>query len=226
MKLKDRLITPFLVLAAWLLVICGRVKVKGYLGTYRALRSGGNLIIANHPSLPETIVIPTLFWLWGLTRHESRIPWSVADDQLFGGSISFYPSLRCIPVSRKEPRKYPTSKEILRRLSSGGNVCVYPEGGRTGKGDTFITVGERRVRPCVAKPVRLAALAGAMVLPVWVDNPNADRPSSFLKEYWRLWTGERMVITFGQPREVSADIDGEDVALMLLAVVNRFPRPD
>lgn len=205
-----------LVVAGRMAVAYGRVVVVGQSRAEEALRIGGVLVLSNHPSLVETVVLPSLFWHWRTGRYAPKVPWSVADDQLFGDRPWIFPAFRCIPISRRDPSAYPTARIMYQRLRDGGNVIVYPEGGRTIKGETFIEKGDRRVRPCRENPLRVAALARALILPVWIDHPAADRPRPLFEDYRLLWSGPSMRITFGTPTRIGKNFDERDVAELLL----------
>ena len=48
------------------------------------VRRGRVLIVANHPSLIETFLIPLVFWPWAMFRLR-MFPWSLPDKNLFKG---------------------------------------------------------------------------------------------------------------------------------------------
>ncbi len=200
-------------LALW----CGRVEVIGRGPAEKILEKGGVLIVANHPSLAEAVVLPSLFWHWGFEKRATKVPWSVADVKLFRYRLWLFPAFRCIPVSRNDPTAYPTAKAIWRRLKRGGNVIVYPEGGRTAKGERFIEAGQRRVRYCNPAPLRVAASAKALVLPVWISFRETADSGSLFRDYLALWLGRGMKITFGPPIRIYERLDERDVASLLLS---------
>lgn len=195
-----RLMAIGFLIPAWIAIAGGRVKVKGYRRAVRLLSSGRAVILMNHPSLAESVVIPALFWPRPKMWIEGKIPWTVADDKLFGrNSLWLYDGLRCIPVNRDGSRQHDTARRLIHRLASYGNVIVNPEGGRTGKGSRHIEQNGRIVRECDPTPLRIAAMVEAMVIPVWVSYPAADKPRTMIVDLLRLWRKGGMEITFGEP---------------------------
>lgn len=96
----------------------------------------GLLLIANHPSLFEPLVLATLFAPWVFVNPFRYMPWSVADKGNFYDPWYFFwiRSLRVIPVRRNNQgeRSDPAAlKKMIEVLKGGGKIILFPEGTRT-----------------------------------------------------------------------------------------------
>ena len=83
------------------------------------------ILIANHPSVFEDIGIPALFDVDCLAKQEVAGWWIVGRISATAGTLFVQ---RESPESRQQ-----ASDSIERRLASGRNVGLYPEGGIKGK---------------------------------------------------------------------------------------------
>ena len=68
----------------WLLRLFGVIRISGYWRAVDYVRRGRVLIVANHPSLIETFLIPLVFWPWAMFRLRMFV-WSLPDKNLFKG---------------------------------------------------------------------------------------------------------------------------------------------
>jgi 1-acyl-sn-glycerol-3-phosphate acyltransferase len=211
------LLTPI-----WISKWCGRIAVCGTIPSKQAVPSGGILFIANHPSLIETIALPALLspWRWG--KADTKLPYSVADSRLFGSQGQWlYEHFRCIAVHRHEHssagRNWRTARTCLHILTIHGTLIVYPEGGRTCKGNEWTHREQRMVRACNPTIVKLAKRANATIIPVWISHGDCTKPQSMLQGYCKLFFQKKMVVTFGAPVTFSSpEISGLEVANALL----------
>jgi len=93
----------------WLLGLFRVIRISGYWRAVDYVRRGRMLIVANHPSLIETFLIPLVFWPWAMFRLR-MFPWSLPDKNLFKGfTPEQHERLRCIRVGRDdtlESRKF------------------------------------------------------------------------------------------------------------------------
>ncbi len=214
-----------LIIPVWVAYLFGRVKIKWSPGAKQAWKNGGVLVIANHPSLIETIVLPALFWHPSWLRNQKQIPWSVSDRYLFGNRPWIYNAFRCIVVSREKDKKHKESnrlnfqaiKTTLRRISSGRIVILYPEGGRTCKGDSFWSHGGRRVKRFDAGLIQRAVKLGHTVIPVWISHGDVTEPESFFVGYKKLFFGPKFLVHFGQPLSTrERELDEQVIAEAML----------
>ncbi len=206
----------------WICIACGRIRIVGFAVAKKAVAEGNVLLITNHPSLIETIVLPALFWWKKILGATARVPWSIADDSLFPGQW-LYDSFRCIAVCRKEGREAQKKnvhavRKMQEIFAKQGSIILYPEGGRTCKGTEHVSRGSRRVRVCDSKLVVQSVRCGAKVLPVWVDHGTITKPESFWRGYKKLFFGPAMIVTFGRPVSLQREeVTDKVVAELLLS---------
>src|SRR5260370_42077531 len=82
----------------WVLGLFRVIRISGYWRAVNCVRRGRVLIVANHPSLIETFLIPLVFWPWAMFRLR-MFPWSLPDKNLFKGfTPEQHERLRCIRV--------------------------------------------------------------------------------------------------------------------------------
>lgn len=154
----------------FLLVLLGRIKIKGYVRAMRLVACGKVIIVANHPTMLEIILIPLLFFPMFLLSLRFFV-WSVPDRRLLSSRLRWLFWLgRCVTIDRSD-RSY--TKYTLRRLTEilnrNGVVIIHPEAGRTFKGDKFVVSGNRRIRSFISGVPSLARNTGAIILPLWVS---------------------------------------------------------
>jgi 1-acyl-sn-glycerol-3-phosphate acyltransferase len=131
----------------------GRVNISGLESV--ANQEGPVVIIGNHMSLVETLILP------GIVLAFSRDVNFVIKEELRHYPLlgSIFKALDLIAVSRKNPRE--DFKVVLREghkfLSEGGSVIIFPQATRSVEFDVqaFNTLG-----------VKLASRAGVPVIPV------------------------------------------------------------
>lgn len=120
------------------LKITGRVTlVKWNMDKFKP-EGNGTLIIANHPSLWEAVILPLLFfprYLWDV-RY---IPYSTPDSSNFYEKWWFKPfRIISIPIKRDNKRKEVEALyNIIKILKENKIVILFAEGGRTYRGKSF-----------------------------------------------------------------------------------------
>ncbi|HEY5037928.1 MAG TPA: lysophospholipid acyltransferase family protein [bacterium] len=180
----------------WLLRLVGVLKVKGW-GNFPHWRQRV-LVVSNHPSLVEPILLTGLFFHQYVLRPFKYGPWTLADRRNY---YDRYPILRSklIPVDRTragDPGSLVAAKQVL---ESGGNLIVFPEGGRTFKGTSFLeSRSGRKMRPLKEGFAFLAVETNAVLLPLWFEG-------SF-RSGMRIAIGEAMIFTGGTPRNEVVEI--------------------
>ena len=68
----------------WLLVLFRIIRISGYWRAVGYMRRGRVLIVANHPSLIETFLIPLVFWPWAMFRLRMFV-WSFSGQEPLQG---------------------------------------------------------------------------------------------------------------------------------------------
>jgi 1-acyl-sn-glycerol-3-phosphate acyltransferase len=171
----------------------------------------GLVIICNHPSLFETLAVPSLLWPRFLVRP-SLVPISTPDEKnfmdagLFGKIFKalvrlFMRIVPTVPIPRDNARKSGEAILTLVKKIDNGNTCLFfAEGGRTGKETDVEKLrirGKRRIRKFqdgiafIVKKTKRPFI----VLPLWVDGAEEILPVG--RKVPHLW--KQMKISFGRP---------------------------
>ena len=163
----------------WFLGLFRIIRVSGYWRALAYVRRGRVLIVANHPSLIETFLIPLVFWPWAMFRLR-MFPWSLPDKNLFK---SFTPEhherLRCIRVGRDdtlESRKlnWSAMKRVMELFERRQSFVAHLEGGRTSKQAEHASVGPNRMGKIRnGQILKAAAKKGAWIMPLHVKMTDA-----------------------------------------------------
>ena len=167
---------------------------------------GRLVLVSNHPSLLEPILLPALFF-WEYLFHPFKLaPWSTPDKQNYYDKwYWFWLRPRAIPIERRDPGgKARALVKMIRVLKKGGIIILFPEGGRTFKGERFhfSKKENKKIRDFEGGIGWIVAKTGATVLPVWVDGADNVLPNSPDKLYHtfpRIW--RRTIIKIGEPIE-------------------------
>lgn len=181
----------------FLLVLLGRIKIKGYARAIRLVAAGKVIIAANHPTMLETFLIPLLFVPLSLVSLRFFV-WSVPDRRLLTSGMRWLFWLgRCITIDRSD---HSYTKYTLRRLTEilrhKGVVVIHPEAGRTYKGEEFIISGDRAVRSFMSGVPALARSTGATILPMWVSGTDIVMSGNVT---FPRFTRSKIVLSFGTP---------------------------
>ena len=156
-------------------------------GAHRVPRHGPLLIVANHTSAVDPMLIQSAI--------PRRVRWMMATDMMVPLLRPLWRAIQIIPVNREAPdsRSARTAIDALRR---GDTVGVFPEGGINRQGD--------QLRPFMPGIGVIAAKARATVVPVYVaGTPNTD------SVYGGVLRVSHATVTFGEPIE-AARFEGLD----------------
>ena len=196
-------------------------KVTGMenLPTLREKGNRGIVIVSNHPSLLEPIILPGIFAHWYFFDMKYG-PWNMAETGNFKRGLFRLLEERIIFVDRKSQ----TSKahgflqaKIL--LESGTIVLIFPEGGRTcsGKLGRFLVdsnssgteENKPKIRPFTKGAAMLAIQTQAIVVPIWVEGTDKVSPNGKAARYPfpRFW--RKVNVAIGRPIVFPADVSAE-----------------
>ena len=183
----------------WLLWIVGIIEIKGLKNL--PLWGGKVLLVSNHPSLLEPVLLVALFVFQYALRPFRWGPWTMADnfnyvERWWPLSIPIKPKLLCIDRTEGADNTDETTK-AFGILKKGGNVIIFAEGGRSWKGENHIWSDRGQfIRPLLPGFAVLAKTKGVRVLPVW-----------FQRNGWWITVniGEPMTFTAKQKREEITD---------------------
>ena len=180
-----------------LLVALGRIKINGYSRALRLVARGKVIITANHPSMLETLLIPLLFFPLYLV-HLRFFVWSVPDRRLLNPYIRWLFCFgRCVTLDRSNPSlTKPALYKLTAILEHNGVILIHPEAGRTGKGETFLIRGNRRMRHFVSGVPSLARTTHATILPLWVSGTDIVLPIGATVPHLMR---SKIIFSFGTP---------------------------
>jgi 1-acyl-sn-glycerol-3-phosphate acyltransferase len=200
-----------------LLRLTRRVRVKGY--ALNKLNPGGRglLVICNHPSPVEPMLLPFLWYPWALFRW-GWAPYGLPAKEFYDKwwVAPFRPL--AVAIDRSSLRRgLETSKRIQQMLKEGKVVTIHPERERiyaSGDNDTRVSATGKRMKKFRPGTRRLILSTGCRVLPVWIDGGErlilnrSDHPSDRWVHLPRIW--RQVTIKIGEPMEVPS-LGKEDI---------------
>jgi len=180
--------------------ISGRVQIIGK-ENLRALPTGNVLLVSNHPSLLEPVLIPFAgFWPKAMLNPSRYLPWQTPDRVNYLDKIPLLRFLHCIAVDTTSlgHRKDPWAFRKLLRVLPNFMVLVFPEGTRSGKTEEAFCHTARGAR--IGEPKRgvgaLIDKRNPLIVPIFVRG--ADKVLPIGSKFPRFWI-EKIEIIFGTP---------------------------
>ena len=187
----------------------------------------GVLVIANHTSLLEVILVPVLFFRDYILHPFNFSPWSVPDKRnYFDRWYWAWAKIRLIPIDREDNRKALRAlKRIKETLDLGGIVILFAEGGRTFKGkEFFYSKKGKKIRQLKAGVGWLILQTNPLVVPLWIDGAEKVLPNKRHKLYHCLPNfGNCVTVKVGKPIHIKGNNKTEitqKVALSLLKLAD------
>ena len=209
----------------YLLRILKRVKIKHWERFPK--RQKRVLIVSNHPSLLEVVLVPILFFKDFIFHPLDFSPWNVPDKKnYFDQWYWAWAKTRLIPINRENDREaFKALRRIKEILNLGGIVVLFPEGGRTFKGENFFYSKKgKKIRRLKEGVGWLILKTNPLIVPVWIDGAEEVLPNKPDKLYHcipRFWKG--MTVKIGEPIHVEGKKKGEitqEIALTLLKLAD------
>jgi len=161
------------------------------------------LVVSNHPSLLEPILLPLLFFRQFIFHPIACTPWNIPDKaNYFDRWYWSWAKARLIPVDRSSPREALKALKIVKQvLKSGQPVIIFPEGGRTSSGEEHFTSKKgAELRKLKGGVGRLISKTDPLIQLVWVSGAENVLPNKKGRLYHcfpRFW---RFVeIKIGEP---------------------------
>ena len=217
----------FVGITFWLFRLLSIAKVQGW-ENFPSWRPGV-LVVSNHPSLLEPIILTGMFFHEFLFRPFKYAPWNMAEIKNFGGLLFRLFRTRMILVKRGDrPSEVRALKQAREILQSGGAMILFPEGGRTSSGGSFLfsESGKKKIREFRGGFAWLAKKTGATVLPVWVEGTDRVLPNTNRITYRHLKFWKRVVIKLGRPLHFESE-DLDEITRTVEAVVLKLAdQPD
>ncbi len=210
----------------YLLRILGWVKVEHWERFPK--RQKRILVVSNHPSLIEVVLVPVLFFRDYILHPFNFTPWNVPDKKNYFDNLYWsWAKVRLIPIDRKNDRKaFKSLMRIKEILSLDGIVVLFPEGGRTFKGEGFFTSDKKGKKLRILKEGVgwLILKTNPLIVPVWIDGAEKVLPNKLDKLYHcipRFWKG--MTVKIGEPMHIEGKKKEEitqEIALTLLKLAD------
>lgn len=161
---------------------------------HRLPKGGGFVIISNHPSWLEVILLPFLFYWRALLRPGKYFPVSTPDHRL-ASNVLFPLQDHIIPINRQDPHSEENRRamrNMIKLISNDGILILFPEGGRTFKPtdargqqrEPLLNKGTHwEIRP-LKEGVTVVLRSGALLVPVWVKRKGRFSTSINIGEYF------------------------------------------
>lgn len=219
--------------------IFGRIEIQGDWSKENLMPSKGGLIVGgNHSSLWEPGLLPFLWVLHFLFSFSFKfVPFSTPDKINFFNKWWFWAiRLFCIPIDRERGRTKGL-RELIKNVNQGKIVILFPEGGRTHKGDEFkiIKKGEIIIKkkdeltpednnlPKIRRFQRgfsaLLKFTNADILPIWTEGGDRVIPnkSHFPRGPYFLYPDikAKTIIKIGKRIKTKDIFEAEDELLKL-----------
>jgi 1-acyl-sn-glycerol-3-phosphate acyltransferase len=173
----------------------GRLTVKGEENLKE--ENVGTILVPNHPSLLEPVLLPFLYFPKVLWNPFKAVPWNTPDSKNFYKPWYFFwlRALRVIPINRARPNAGDTRnalQKIIDVLKRGETVIIFAEGGRTHKRKNIITSPKgKKLGKLTGGVERIVKECDCRVIPIWVEMP----PGKFITRF----TKTPIVINIGRP---------------------------
>ncbi|MFA6365383.1 MAG: lysophospholipid acyltransferase family protein [Candidatus Paceibacterota bacterium] len=168
----------------------GKIRIHGLEKLWHHKR--GMLIISNHPSLFETVLLPFLFFPRCILQPFKYIPWNTPDRENIMKHWYFriFRHARMILIDRNTEN---TSQNVLvlRKIikiiqDEKGTVILFPEGGRTYKRKTKVFSPRGREIGKFSESVKFISkhVERPIIIPIWVEGAEfALAPGRFIPNF-------------------------------------------
>lgn len=204
------------------------------IGTVRILHKeriphgqGNMIIISNHPSLLEPILLPLLFF-GDYIRHPFKLcPISIPDKENYMDKWYWWWLRFCaIPIDRKDKKKGMEALHKMKNALNAGRIIIpFAESSRTCWGKLFAE--SKKGKKIKISDERNQTMEGAggiswlikqtnpLVLFMWIAGaenilPNSPDRKKLYHTFPRLW--KKMTIKIGEPIRFSEELSREEIA--------------
>ncbi len=185
------------------------------------------LIVSNHPSLLEVVLVPVLFFRDYILHPFDFSPWNIPDKKnYFDRWYWVWAKIRLIPIDRENVRKaFKALRRIKEILNLGGIVALFAEAGRTFKGEKFFYSEKgKKIRKLKEGVGWLILKTNPLVVFVWIDGAEKVLPNKRDKLYHCLPNFSNCVtVKIGKPIHIKGNNKEEitqEVALSLLKLAD------
>lgn len=192
----------------------GSIEIRGYERKKFEHKGKGLILLSNHPSLWEPIWLPFLFFPQ-YCFSESFMPFSTPDKYNYYMKWWYWPlRLVSIPVARGIIREEIRAlRGMLNCLKRGGVLILFPEGGRTYKGECFkVSQSGKKLRRFKFGVKKLICDSHPSVVPVWSEGGNQvmqnGSSQKFALPFPKFW--KKTIIRIGNPL-LMEEVSPEDI---------------
>lgn len=213
-----------LLVGAWFLMgqLLGRLKIlheermPGF-GMFEK-----TIIVSNHPAVIDPFLIAFLLFRYYALSPLRHAPLIVADRLNFYDKWWFWPLKSVmVPVDRDDRRKQAMALlKIKKALDCGRLVIIFPEGGRTFKGNDgefLYSQKGSKIRFLKAGLAFLVAKTGATILPVGIKGSDKVVPNSKRQLWTRFVYWEKIIMNVGDPMNIPPDTSREQITQQVAA---------
>lgn len=175
--------------SVFLLRILGRIKIIHWERFPKYNRNPelfrkGLIVVSNHPSLLEPLLVAGLFFTQYFVHPFRLSPWNIPDEKNYNNIWWRWARARIIWVDRESPEKARrTFTKVKNVVDSGGIVILFPEGGRTFKRRKLYSKRGKAIAFLQEGIGLLIRKTEASVLLIWVEGSDDFFPNT-------LWTDE------------------------------------
>ncbi len=162
-----------------------RIEIINYKGLPKykdnpELFKNGLIVVSNHRSLLEPILIPGLFFGHYFSHPFKLSPWNVAEEKNYDNIFWRWAKARIIWVDRQDTQKARKSFRQAKQVVNGGSILVlFPEGGRTFKRKKKLTSKRGKEIGLLQEGVGLLILkTKAPVLFIWIEGTDEFFPNT------------------------------------------------
>jgi len=172
-----------------ILRILKRIEVKNWQRFPRYSRNpelfkNGLIVVSNHPSLLEPLLVSGLFFSQYFFHPFKFSPWNIPEEKNYNNKWWQWAKARIIWVDRKDSQK---ARQTLRKakevVNCGGILVLFPEGGRTFKRRTIESKNGKKLAFLQEGIGLLLLKTNAPVLFIWVEGSDKFFPNT-------LWVDE------------------------------------
>ena len=229
-RVKDRLLFlisvytmgVFLELSFYFLRMLGRIKIqnwKGFPKNNHNPENNGLVVVSNHPSLLDPLLVSALFFPRPFLHPFKASPWNIAEERNYKKFFWRWAWRVIIFVKRgnkrSELRAFIKAQKVVQ---SGKSLVFFPEGRRTFKaGDDFLESPKgERIANLKGGVGLLVARTKAPVLIVWIQGSDHFLPNTIWPEtgksrfpFPRFW--RRITIKIGPLVDFSKTKEPEEI---------------
>jgi len=145
----------------------------------------GLIVVSNHPSLLEPLLVAGLFFTQYLVHPFRLSPWNVSEEKNYNNIWWLWAKSRIIWVDRESPEKArETFIKVKNVINSGGIVILFAEGGRTFKREKLYSKKGKEIAILQEGIGLLIRRTEASVLFIWVEGSDDFFPNT-------LWVDEK-----------------------------------